>query len=818
MSGSVYDIAVRLSSDVTKFNNGLGKAQKKTFTLQNSVLGFAKALGVAFSAYQLVEFAKQAIQLATDFDLSMHKVNTFARLTKVELGQLEDKVLDLSRNLAIDPTAMNEALYSIYSAGFKGADALNILEKSTMAAIGGFAEAGDVGKAVVSVLNAYGLSAGEAEDITDILFATVEKGINPMDQLVSSMGSAIATAAKAGVPFATLMSALATMTSQGISTDEAFTSLNRLMLRMIQPTEALKKAWLEATDELPMATIEARGFEGAMVVLQQITQGMAQETVELQFGIRDLKGAFALTGDGADLFKEKLGYIGSEAERTGLAMAALEEVDKSYARHMETMLTSVKTGLILLGKLLNAPLVGFQALFAIAGELSTLSWGQQARLEEIIERYKAIKKLREDVVIEAKKQKAIEDELNDALRKATVEHKEIYGKSVAIAELAKGRLKLTEADYRIAHSLSDNLEKQKVIEEEIAKLDKNKVDYAKDEKRLAEDLATVRIKINMDREDAELMGLAIFYNEEEILRIAKERLGFAKTAAKWEEDFSNKRIAAADRERRQDKKKAQNTKAILELEFELANNADKLLMLQSRINQAQLEQGEIVGETDAAYLKQLKYQKEIRDLQEQITALNGESADSTNKIKDNMESIASNTLSMSIDVPNLSKTQLERLKELITAVNGVKGSANINLNFPKLNKSQVTGLIQIMNTMGAWMAVAGGKPASFDLKIDLPAISSSRLSKLLNFLTKFSALKFKTNKLDIGIALSDISVQKIDAYTKLIQALQNGANINIGNLPDFKEIKLDTANLEKAIGDMPDSLRTIADLKGVIFA
>ncbi len=224
-----------------------------------------------------------------------------------------DITIDSAQNL-------NEAFYQIQSSGFAGEDAMKILTASTKAATAGLTTTATAAEATVAVLNAYGLSADHATEITDIMFQTVNRGVVTFEQLSGSIGTVIGLAAQLGVSFDEIGAAMATMTKQGIDHDSAMTNLNGIFTAMIKPTTAMSQAITDLGYSSGSAMLEALGLGGTMQALERYTGGSAEKMSELFGDVRALRGAMALTGAGAQMFVEDLAAIGQATGATKLLL------------------------------------------------------------------------------------------------------------------------------------------------------------------------------------------------------------------------------------------------------------------------------------------------------------------------------------------------------------------------------------------------------------------------------------------------------------------------------------------------------------------
>ncbi len=92
-------------------------------------------------------------------------------------------ILDLVPPVAVGPHELANALCIVASAGFRGSDALDILETSAKAAAVGPGDTAVVANAITSAVNAHGAANLTAARAAEILITTVRDGKIPAEEL-----------------------------------------------------------------------------------------------------------------------------------------------------------------------------------------------------------------------------------------------------------------------------------------------------------------------------------------------------------------------------------------------------------------------------------------------------------------------------------------------------------------------------------------------------------------------------------------------------------------------------------------------------------
>jgi len=322
------------------------------------------AAGAAITAAFVI-----ATKTAIEFDKNMRNVNSIAHLSEEQFADLEDSVLSMSTRLPQSINELSKGLYDVYSSGFEGKVALDVLEVSAMGASAGLTDTATSSRGLMAVMNAYNQKTGpDANRIMDIMFATVEKGVVTFEQLAGSIGTVVNTSAVAGIEFKEIGAAIATMTLSGINADEATTALNQSIMHLIKPTdEASKYAksiginWLSAADGANH--LKKVGLGKALDEIRKATHGDIGAMAQLMPEIRGLKGLLSLTKNEGKDFNEMLEAMDNSAGKT---KRALDEQSKAVdyqasilKNYAEVISTSILTKVL---PVFNALIIGLQQI------------------------------------------------------------------------------------------------------------------------------------------------------------------------------------------------------------------------------------------------------------------------------------------------------------------------------------------------------------------------------------------------------------------------------------------------------------------------
>lgn len=280
------------------------------------------------------------------FDTNMRNVQSITHDTDAAIEGLGGQVLSLSDRLPKTASDLSDGLYEIASSGFYGAAGLKVLTASAEAAAAGLSTTGVAAKGITAILNAYGLGASQARDISDVLFQTVNLGVIRFDELSAQLGDFVGTAATLGVPIDDASSALATMTLNGINAAESSTSLNRVMLALIKPSDTMRRALRGLGYESGVSAVKALGLRGVMEALRTSTGGSVEAFSDLFPEVRGLRGALALTSNEGRTYARVSAQISDENKRHGATAAALREQQKALGYQVKVTWNNITNAVV----------------------------------------------------------------------------------------------------------------------------------------------------------------------------------------------------------------------------------------------------------------------------------------------------------------------------------------------------------------------------------------------------------------------------------------------------------------------------------------
>lgn len=222
----------------TQFNKAADEVAQFGIKLATTVASAATAIGTL------------AIKSAADFETSFAKVSTLLDTNALDVEAYKKKIMQVSSDMNVSTDELCESIYQAISASVDQADAIDFATKAMKLAKGGFTDTATAVDIMTTAINAYGMSAADAESISDKLIMTQNKGKTTVGDLAAAMGRVIPAANTFGVSLDELCGYYATMTANGIATAETTTYLNSMIKELGTGSDTLYTQLENATESV----------------------------------------------------------------------------------------------------------------------------------------------------------------------------------------------------------------------------------------------------------------------------------------------------------------------------------------------------------------------------------------------------------------------------------------------------------------------------------------------------------------------------------------------------------------------------------------
>jgi TP901 family phage tail tape measure protein len=348
-----------IQGEVEKLNGAFEQIPKKTGGI------FDKLKGAATSAVgQLAAVTGAAFTLQKAFDTLAAQSKTDAALRSLNVNAEQAGVAfrQLSADLAgqASQVELTAAAYDVASAGFGNvADQTKILEAATKGAVGGMSDINTVGNAVTSVLNAYGMSAGQANTLVDQFIQTQNDGKIILAEYAGQIGRLAPTASAAGVGIDELNAAISTITAQGVPVEATFTGLNQALVAILKPSKEAADLAAQLGVDFSESGLRAKGFGGLLSDVAKATGGSTSEMTKLFGSVDALKAVLPLISGDMEKFNKNLE---NQQNSAGVATKAFNDMKDTLGGALKEVQTSFENLVVAFKPVVPAIIAPFKVL------------------------------------------------------------------------------------------------------------------------------------------------------------------------------------------------------------------------------------------------------------------------------------------------------------------------------------------------------------------------------------------------------------------------------------------------------------------------
>lgn len=298
---------------------------------------------------------------SSDFQNGMAKMSTLFDTSQVSVQKLSKEFLNLSNETGKGATELTEAGYQALSASVPVEKLGSFIRTSANMAKVGFTDTATSVDLLSTAVNAYGLEADQADNIANKLVNTQNLGKTSVNELASSMGKVIPTAAGMNVNLDQLCTMYTLMTKQGIATAESTTYMNSMLNELGDSGTDVGGILKEKTGKSFQDLMkDGMSVGDALKLIKQSSDETGTAFNELWSSQEAGKAAMALLNDSAGDFNETMG---SMANVTDLVSQGLEKMDTPSAK-VSKSLNRIKNSGAELGSVLLTTVTPYIEVFS----------------------------------------------------------------------------------------------------------------------------------------------------------------------------------------------------------------------------------------------------------------------------------------------------------------------------------------------------------------------------------------------------------------------------------------------------------------------
>jgi len=349
---TIASMAVRLGIDMSGFDKDLKEFQKTWGKLGGQLQNAGTKIGMTFTAAgaSIAAGLGFAVNKAMEFDSQMSRVGAISGAVGEDLEALRQTALELGASTSKSAGEVAVGMELMAAKGYEASQVIAAMPGVIAAAEASGEDMAMVADTVASALNAFGLSAGDASRVADVLAMSANTSAAGVIDLQYAFKYAAPVANALGISMEQLAAATGIMADSGMKGEQAGTTLRSALLSLADPSKNAKKM----LDQLGVAVTDAGGnflpFDKILGRLSTSTASMtdAQKAQALStiFGTQAMSGMLSLIEAGPEKFQTLTAGLENSAGASQTAAAAMKD---NLGGSMEELYGAIETLQISLG-------------------------------------------------------------------------------------------------------------------------------------------------------------------------------------------------------------------------------------------------------------------------------------------------------------------------------------------------------------------------------------------------------------------------------------------------------------------------------------
>jgi len=256
---------------------------------------------------QIRDALKDAVTESIEFQRRVAEIGTVAPSLGGSFAQLTNESAEFAKNFNIPLAQATEGLYQTISDQFDTmSERSSIMEAAMKLAKVGVMDFGDATTLLTGTLNAFGMTADQADSVAAKFFTTIKLGHVRGKELADIMGQLVPIASQLGISLDEVNAAMVSLTIGGQDAHKSATGLRGAMVALLKPSEDMKKVIREMGFSSPEQLVGAKGMQGAFLAVAEASNNMASEIGKSVRNVRALTAELRLTQAGAAQVEEAM--------------------------------------------------------------------------------------------------------------------------------------------------------------------------------------------------------------------------------------------------------------------------------------------------------------------------------------------------------------------------------------------------------------------------------------------------------------------------------------------------------------------------------
>ena len=318
----------------------VGGITKSFKTLTKTIKGLAFGFG---NVDRIIRTALigGSIKLAATMEKGLAEISTLmGAVTDQEIKRMGQELQNLAAISGQTMDKLAKAKYDVISAGFGGiTQSALIMESAVNLALGGVSDIAAAGDLLTTTMNAYSLSAEEAEKVSDKLFTTVVLGKTTISEMGGSLGRVVGIAGSLGVNMNELLGVFATLTTSMGDSNRATTATLGALNGLLTPTAQLVGIVEDLGFKNAFAMLQQRGFVGSMKEITDEAERQRIPLTDVFSSVEALAGILPLAGKQAGTLTKNIATLGDSA---GKLKPAVDKMVSTFSVSLSKLSENVK--------------------------------------------------------------------------------------------------------------------------------------------------------------------------------------------------------------------------------------------------------------------------------------------------------------------------------------------------------------------------------------------------------------------------------------------------------------------------------------------
>lgn len=315
--GNEVKKAGRGKSELDKVKDGLGgvekgakEAKKGVDILSGGFKSLMASMLPVLSAAAVVGFVKKSLDAFGEFQKGMNAIFTLLPKKSAEAEKaMGTRVRNMAKTYGIEMADATDAVYNALSAGVSEDNVFKFVETGVKASKAGMASLSDATATLNTIMNNYRNDNLDVMNVSDLLFATIKKGVTSFPELASSIGDVLPTTAAANVSFQQVAATMATLTAtmgKG-STAKAGTSMRAMFEELNNSGSKTYKMFKQLNGGVDFKTFMKNGgnVSDALGMIEKKAQSTGKTVADMFTSVESKKAVNILTSN-KKVFDENL--------------------------------------------------------------------------------------------------------------------------------------------------------------------------------------------------------------------------------------------------------------------------------------------------------------------------------------------------------------------------------------------------------------------------------------------------------------------------------------------------------------------------------